>query len=65
MSLNGKKKHFLIRRMTEGIITMEEKVAYCNKKYGVSKWHFMTREELVQVLKLEQEKRIINRELNQ
>lgn len=44
---------------------MEEKIAYCNEKYGVGNWHFMTKEELVQALKLEQEKRMIKQELNQ
>lgn len=44
---------------------MEEKIAYCNEKYGVGKWRFMTKEELIQALRLEQEKRMIEQELNQ
>lgn len=26
-------------------ITMEEKIAYCDAKYGKGKWYFMTREQ--------------------
>ena len=55
---NGMKK-LLIRRVIERIPTMEEKIAYCNEKYGVGKWRFMTKEELIQALRLEQEKRMI------
>lgn len=49
----------------EEIPTMEEKIAYCNEKYGVGNWHFMTREELISALKFEQEKRMIEQELSQ
>lgn len=44
---------------------MEEKIEYCNKKYGVGKWHFMTREEFIEAWKLDQEKRKIAQELSE
>lgn len=31
------------------VITLEEKIAYCNKKYGKGKWHFATKEELLEL----------------
>lgn len=44
---------------------MEEKIAYCNQKYGEGKWHFMTREEFIAAMKLDQEKRMIEQELSE
>ena len=27
-------------------VSLEEKIEYCNKKYGEGRWYFMTREEI-------------------
>lgn len=37
-------------------ITMEEKIAYCNKKYGEGKWHFMSKKEFLDALVMSREK---------
>ena len=36
-------------------VTREEKVEYCNKKYGKGNWKFMTREEVIAQLKFDME----------
>ena len=35
----------------DGYYTRAEKVAYCNQKYGVGNWHFMTKQEILEALK--------------
>lgn len=37
-------------------VTMEEKIAYCNKKYGEGKWHFMSKKEFLDALVMSREK---------
>lgn len=37
-------------------VTMEEKIAYCNKKYGEGKWHFMSKKEFLDAVEMDREK---------
>ena len=37
-------------------VTMKEKIAYCDKKYGKGKWHFMSKEEFMKRIMLDKEK---------
>ena len=34
------------KKSTSDVVTMEDKIKYCNKKYGVGKWRFMSYDEL-------------------
>lgn len=34
----------------EKSFTLEDKIAYCNKKYGVGRWRFLDKDELLEML---------------
>lgn len=42
---NSTSKNKVSKSKKEREITMEEKIAYCDAKYGKGKWYFMTREQ--------------------
>lgn len=45
------------------LFSYEEKKAYCDAKYGVGNWYFMSKDELRECFRIEVEKRKIREEL--
>lgn len=36
------------KKIEDEVITLKDKIEYCNEKYGEGNWHFMTKEEFIE-----------------
>ena len=46
-----KPKDAIVVAVKKPVWTLEDKIAYCNEKYGEGKWRFLTKEEVLEYLK--------------
>ena len=46
-----KPKDAIVVAIKKPVWTLEDKIAYCNEKYGEGKWRFLTKEEVLEYLK--------------
>lgn len=46
-----KPKDAVVVAVKKPVWTLEDKIAYCNEKYGEGKWRFLTKEEVLEYLK--------------
>lgn len=59
ISYKNQKKQTSSKRVSHEV-TMEEKIAYCNKKYGKGKWSFMSKKEFLDALEMIREKQLLD-----